>query len=88
MAFPIRLTKIIIAKKVIAYDKIIIIWSLVFSNSVGKNLFKSSAESFENLIDPKTPSEIANIDVISRTKPFEYPLKKPNASMHIVIISI
>ena len=81
-------TKSIIAKKVIANEKIITIWSLVFSNSVGKYLFKSSAVLFEDLIDPKTPKDIANIDVISKIKPLEYPLKKPNASMHIVIISI
>ena len=55
---------------------------------MGKYLFKSSTVSFENLTDPKIPNEIANIDVISKIKPLEYPLKKPNASMHIVIISI
>ena len=83
-----RVTTIIIPKKVIANEKIKTIWSLVFSESTGKYLFKSSTVSFENLTDPKIPNEIANIDVISKIKPLEYPLKKPNASMHIVIISI
>ena len=83
-----RVTTIIIPKKVIANEIIAIIWSLVFSKSVGKYLSKSLTVLFENLTDPKIPKQIANIDVISKIKPLEYPLKNPNASMHIVIISI